>query len=93
MTCMTISLVQSLSQELSSESGKLVARRCDVRQEQEVKEVFQFARAQFGGVDVCVNNAGLAHWAPILTGSTEEWREMLEVSHTLRFCLQSYWCR
>ena len=82
MTCMTISLVQSLSQELSSESGKLVARRCDVRQEQEVKEVFQFARAQFGGVDVCVNNAGLAHWAPILTGSTEEWREMLEVSHT-----------
>ena len=48
-----------------------------MRQEQ---EVFQFARAQFGGVDVCVNNAGLAHWAPILTGSTEEWREMLEVS-------------
>ena len=75
-----VPLVQSLSQELSSESGKLVARRCDVRQEQEVKEVFQFARTQFGGVDVCVNNAGLAHWAPILTGSTEEWREMLEVS-------------
>ena len=83
-------LVQSLSQELSSESGKLVARRCDVRQEQEVKEVFQFARTQFGGVDVCVNNAGLAHKTPILSGNTEEWREILEVGHTFRFFLQSY---
>ena len=56
-----------------------------MRQEQEVKEVFQFAKTQFGGVDVCVNNAGLAHWAPILTGSTEEWREMLEVGYNLGF--------
>ena len=71
--------IQSLSQELSSETGKLVARRCDVRQEQEVKEVFQFARTQFGGVDVCVNNAGLAHNAPMLSGKTEDWREILEV--------------
>ena len=55
-----------------------------MRQEQEVKEVFQFARTQFGGVDVCVNNAGLAHWAPILTGSTDEWREMFEVSDHAR---------
>ena len=60
MTCMTISLVQSLSQELSSESGKLVARRCDVRQEQEVKEVFQFARAHLE-VWTCVST--------MLTGS------------------------
>ena len=51
-----------------------------MRQEQEVKEVFQFARTQFGGVDVCVNNAGLGHMAPILSGKTEEWREILEVS-------------
>ena len=51
-----------------------------MRQEQEVKEVFQFARTQFGGVDVCVNNAGLAHKASILSGNTEKWREILEVS-------------
>ena len=70
---------QALSQELSSSSGKLVARRCDVRREEEVKAVFQYARTQFGGVDVCVNNAGLAHMSPILSGSTEEWREMMEV--------------
>ena len=51
-----------------------------MRNEEQVKELFQFAMTQFGGVDVCVNNAGLAHIAPILSGSTEDWREMLEVS-------------
>ena len=33
----------------------------------------------FGGVDVCVNNAGLAHDAPLFSGTTSDWKEMLEV--------------
>ena len=28
---------------------------------------------------MCINNAGLAHNAPILTGETHYWRDMLEV--------------
>lgn len=44
--------------------------------------MFAAAKAQFGGVDVCVNNAGLAHNAPLLSGSTDDWRNMLEVSIT-----------
>lgn len=42
---------------------------------------------KFGGVDVCVNNAGLAHDAPLFSGETESWREMLEVRLKLRFLL------
>ena len=42
--------------------------------------MFAAAKAQFGGIDVCVNNAGLAHDAPLLSGSTDDWRNMLEVS-------------
>ena len=51
-----------------------------MRKEEEVKQVFQYARTEFGGVDVCVNNAGLAHVTPILESTTEELRDMLEVS-------------
>ena len=54
--------------------------KCDVAKEDEVKAMFDAAKAQFGGVDVCVNNAGLAHSAPLLSGSTDDWRNMLEVS-------------
>ena len=59
--------------------GKLVATKCDVSREEEVREAFQIAKAEFGGVDVCVNNAGLAHNAPLLSGATSDWKEMLDV--------------
>ena len=56
-----------------------MAVKCDVSQEEEVKVAFKKARAEFGGVDVCVNNAGLAHNAPLLSGATSDWKSMLDV--------------
>ena len=56
-----------------------MAVKCDVTKEEDVLAVFEVAKAQLGGVDVCVNNAGLAHEAPLLSGATSEWRNMLEV--------------
>lgn len=75
-------MLQELSRELGSREdvfGKLIAVYCDVAKEDEVKAMFAVAKAQFGGVDVCVNNAGLAHEAPLLSGATDDWRNMLEV--------------
>lgn len=48
--------------------------------EEEIKSVFSAAKTQFGGIDVCINNAGISHLAPLLTGETNHWRQMLEVS-------------
>ena len=56
-----------------------MAVKCDVSKEDEVKAMFAAAKAEFGGVDMCVNNAGFALDAPLLSGSTEDWRSMLEV--------------
>lgn len=72
--------IESLSSELSSTAGKLVPMSCDIRVEEQVKKVFAFAKQNFGGVDVCVNNAGLSHDAPIFSGATEDWRDMLETN-------------
>ena len=54
--------------------------KCDLCNEEEIKSVFAAAKTQFGGIDVCINNAGLAHNAPLLTGETHYWRNILEVS-------------
>jgi 17beta-estradiol 17-dehydrogenase / 3beta-hydroxysteroid 3-dehydrogenase len=43
-------------------------------------------RERFGGVDVMINNAGLGHAAPLTSGSTEAWREMLDVN-VLALCI------
>ena len=75
--------VQTLSQELSTGGYKLVAIKCDVRKEEDILSMMSKIKSQFGGADICINNAGLAHNAPLLSGSTEMWREMLEASTIL----------
>ena len=55
--------------------------QCDLRKEEDILSMFDIIKKQFGGVDVCVNNAGLGHNCPLLTGKTEEWKEMLDVRH------------
>ena len=72
-------LLQSLAESLKGAKGSLTAIQCDVTNEDQVLAMFEKIKKQFGGVDVCVNNAGLAHNDPILTGSTERWRHMFEV--------------
>ena len=54
--------------------------KCDVRKEEDILSMMSAIKLQFGGADICVNNAGLGNDAPLLSGTTEQWREMLEVS-------------
>ena len=43
--------------------------------------MFAEIKEKYGGVDVCINNAGLAHPSNLLEGETEDWRHMLDVSY------------
>ncbi|XP_019855960.1 PREDICTED: dehydrogenase/reductase SDR family member 11-like isoform X4 [Amphimedon queenslandica] len=73
--------IKKLSDSLgtTASGGKLVGMKCDVTNEDDIKSVFSYAKDQFGGIDVCVNNAGLSHSSSLLTGDTKEWRNMLDV--------------
>ena len=70
---------QSLSQELSASGGKLVAMKCDVRKEEDILSMMSEVKSQLGGADICVNSAGLNNGSSLLSGTTEKWREMMEV--------------
>ena len=54
--------------------------KCDVSKEEDILSLMSAIKSQFGGVDICINNAGLAYDEPLLTGDTEKWRHVLEVS-------------
>lgn len=78
--------LESLAAEVGAAGGELLPLAADLREERAIIGVFEAIRATWGGVDVLVNNAGLGHAAPLLSGSTEAWREMLEVN-VLALCV------
>lgn len=60
--------------------GEMFPFRCDVTDEAEVQSMFKFIKDTFGALHVCVNNAGLAYDAPITSGKTKEWQQMVNVN-------------
>src|SRR5690606_18055456 len=75
-----------LAAQVEGAGGELLPVVTDLRVEAQILDLFARARDRFGGVDVLINNAGLGHEAPLTSGSTEAWREMLEVN-VLALCI------
>lgn len=45
--------------------------------------MFSAIKTLHQGVDVCINNAGLAHSESLLNGKTDGWRTMIDVGVTV----------
>uniref|UniRef100_A0A3B5ANZ6 Dehydrogenase/reductase (SDR family) member 11b n=1 Tax=Stegastes partitus TaxID=144197 RepID=A0A3B5ANZ6_9TELE len=59
-------------------TGVLVPIKCDLSKEEEILSMFAAIKAEHKGVDVCINNAGLAHPDQLLNGKTSGWKTMLD---------------
>jgi 17beta-estradiol 17-dehydrogenase / 3beta-hydroxysteroid 3-dehydrogenase len=70
----------TIAETISHRGGEVVALTANVREDREILAAFDSVRAKWGGVDVLVNSAGLGRVAPLSSGPTEAWREMLEVN-------------
>jgi rhamnulose-1-phosphate aldolase/alcohol dehydrogenase len=73
-------LVAYLNQQFGT--GRAVAVKMDVTNEESVRAAFERAAIAFGGVDVIVNNAGLASSAPITETTLSEWNKNWNVLAT-----------
>lgn len=78
--------LETLAAELRDRGADVAVAPTDMRDEGQIVRMIATARERFGGVDILVNNAGLGRQAPLTTGSTEHWREMLEVN-VLGLCI------
>ncbi|KAJ0063691.1 hypothetical protein NL108_006612 [Boleophthalmus pectinirostris] len=74
--------IQKLSEECQAagHSGLLVPYKCDLTNEEEILSMFSYIKSQHQGVDVCINNAGLALPESLLNGKTSAWKSMLDVN-------------
>lgn len=78
--------VQALARELDATGERVLPLRADLRRESDILAMFAEVRERWGGVDALVNNAGLGHKEPLVSGATEAWREMLDVN-VLALCV------
>ncbi|KAG7171920.1 Dehydrogenase/reductase SDR family member 11-like 1, partial [Homarus americanus] len=72
--------IQALANELANKPGSLTAIKCDITKDSDILSLFASIKEKFGGVDVCINNAGMSHNHSLLEGTPQEWREMLDVN-------------
>ena len=61
---------------------RVLARRCDVRREEDVKALFEETERAFGGVDLLVNNAGVGFFRNLEEMSLEDWNSVIETNLT-----------
>jgi NAD(P)-dependent dehydrogenase (short-subunit alcohol dehydrogenase family) len=77
----------ALASELTRQfgRGRAIGMKMDVRNESEVQNAFANTVLEFGGIDLIVSNAGIAHISSVEALSLEAWEENLGVNATGHF--------
>jgi NAD(P)-dependent dehydrogenase (short-subunit alcohol dehydrogenase family) len=66
---------------------QVMAVKCDVTSEDNVREIFEAVLGKWGGLDILVNAAGVAPAGPLVEMPVEKWRLALEVNLTGYFLM------
>ncbi len=78
--------LRAVQKKLSRSTTRVLALRCDVREEESVTEFFAVVKREFGHLDVLVNNAGYAGpLKDIADTSVQLWRDNLDTNLTGTF--------
>jgi NADP-dependent 3-hydroxy acid dehydrogenase YdfG len=80
MVARRLDALVEMKHAIEARGGSALELAVDLRDESQIQFAFSAIRRELGGVDVLVNAAGLGHKAPLVSGSTEHFREMLEIN-------------
>lgn len=78
--------LNEISSQLAQLGADVLAQKVDLRDESQILDFFAAVSSRWHRLDVLINNAGLGHKEPLMTGKTAAWREMLEVN-VLALCI------
>jgi NAD(P)-dependent dehydrogenase (short-subunit alcohol dehydrogenase family) len=85
--------VESLAKEIEQKGRKALALECDVTQKDQVVAMIDSIAAQFGRLDIIVNNAGVpsdAGASPILETDEDVWYQTMDVNVNGVFLVSKY---
>ena len=72
--------LEALAETIAAGGGSVRMRALDVVSRQDTQAFIDYAKDQFGRVDVMVNNAGVMPLSPLASLKVEEWDRMIDVN-------------
>jgi len=68
------------AEEFKSAGYNIIVSKCDVRNEEDVKQMVSSAVEAFGSIDILVNNAGITKDKPLAMMSVQDWDDVLDIN-------------
>lgn len=72
--------LEKLVADITAKDGSARFRAVDVTSRKDAQALVDFARSEFGRVDVLINNAGVMPLSPLSALKVEEWDQMINVN-------------
>src|SRR5882757_8640773 len=80
-------LLDGVAAEIDASGGQAYAFPADVTKEDQVRQVERDIVAQFGKVNILVNNAGINVRKPVTDFTLEEWHRVMDTNVTAAFLM------
>jgi len=71
---------QELAEEAKAAGTRAVALQMDVRDIEKAKELIERAKAEFGRLDILINNAGITRDKALMMMTKEDWQEVIDTN-------------
>lgn len=81
-TSKIMSSLNEVAEEARKAGVKVLAQQCDITDQNSVKQLIAAGVAEFGRMDVVVNNAGYRAEAPFMEETPEKWNQTVAVNLT-----------
>jgi hypothetical protein len=78
------------AEEIRGNGGDAIFVKCDVSNEDQVKNVIQKTLDKYGKIDVLVNNAGVGTYTSVLDTTSENWDRCLAINLKSQFLFSKY---
>lgn len=65
---------------IRNEGGQAIYTPCDVRKEEDIKQLLQAAVKEYGRIDILVNNAGVSRWKSPYELTVDEWDDVINTN-------------
>lgn len=83
-------LGRKTAEEIRSGGGDVIFVKCDVSNEEQVKQVVQKTLETYGKIDILVNNAGVGTYTSVLDTTAESWDRCLAINLKSQFLFSKY---